>query len=167
MLKLPDTTVRGSGTIRLKLSVDKSDRLAVGFPVLGDSLSNNIEIVGKSRVDTAKTTAGRVKLSQELLITVFDTGFFEVPPLAFIVHAGLSPDTIKTLPVVFEIVPMKLDSTIRDIRPNYTAPVNFAELWPFLLGAALLGLLIWWLVRYLKRRSAMLPKLNLICLRTA
>ena len=146
--------------IRLKLSVDKADRLAVGFPVLGDSLSNSIEIIGKSRVDTAKTTAGRVKLSQELLITVFDTGFFEVPPLAFTVHAGPSPDTVKTLPVVFEIVPMKLDSTIRDIRHNYTAPVNFAELWPFLLGAALLGLLIWWLVRYLKRRSAMLPEVK-------
>ncbi|HJZ40259.1 MAG TPA: hypothetical protein VJ203_07830 [Bacteroidales bacterium] len=144
--------------LRLKLSVDKTTRLDVVFPMLGDSLTSSIEVISKSAIDTVQISSGRVKLSQEVLITLFDTGFFEIPPLDFAVRLGSLHDTIATLPVYVEILPMQLDSTIRDIRANYKAPVNFSELWPFILGAVLTGLLIWWLVRYFKRRTAAVPE---------
>ena len=144
--------------LRLTLQVDKTTRLHVAFPVLGDSLSRNIEVISKSAIDTVQTRTGREQLTQELLITLFDTGFFEIPPLDFTVHLGTLRDTISTLPVAVEIIPMRLDSTIRDIRANYKAPVNFSELWPFLLGAVLAGLLVWLLVRYFRRRTAAVPE---------
>jgi hypothetical protein len=144
--------------LRLKLSVDKTTRLHVAFPVLGDSLSGNIEVISKSAIDTVPIRSGRERLSQEVLITLFDTGYFEIPSLGFTVQLGTLRDTIATLPLYVEIVPMRLDSTIRDIRANYKAPVNFSELWPFLLGALLLGLLVWLLVRYFKRRTSAVPE---------
>lgn len=156
--ELDTNRARIGDQLRLKLHVDKTTRLHVAFPVLGDSLSPNIEVISKSAIDTVQIRSGREQLSQELLITLFDTGSFEIPPLDFTVHLGSLRDTIATLPVYVEIVPMQLDSTIRDIRANYKAPVNFSELWPFLLGAVLAGLLVWLLVRYFKRRTAAVPE---------
>src|SRR5512133_838469 len=139
--------------LKLKLLVQKpSDAWQVKFPDLKDSLSSQIEIVRKGSVDTAKTTDG-IGLSQELLITVFDTGFFEVPELPFVINSSSTQDTLKTLPVAFQMLPVKADSTIHDIRGVYRMPLSFRETIPWLLALAGVWLLIWVILRISKNRK--------------
>jgi hypothetical protein len=115
--------------------------------------------VGESYSDTASLPQGRVAYGRDLLITAFDTGFFEIPAFNFIAHKGLSHDTVRTLPIYFEIVAVKSDSTLHDIKSNYRAPLSMGEIYaymkeyyPYGLIALGLGLLIWLVVRQIRKR---------------
>jgi hypothetical protein len=138
--------------LRLHLRVDKTPQAIVAFPGFQDTLTGKIEIVRKSAIDTARGESGRVVLNQDLLVSVFDTGFYEIPSLAFVILNGQEKDTLKTLPVNFEIVSLKVDTTIRDIRANMKTPVNAAEILPFALGLIALGLIVFLLVYWIRRK---------------
>ncbi len=154
--------------LRLHLSVEKPAGVTIFFPVVKDTLARKIEIVSETNTDTAAVQPDRQVLSRDLLITVFDTGFFEIPPLQFIAHSQVSHDTLQTPAISFEIVAVKSDTTLRDIKGNYKAPVNMAEIYayikeyyPYGLIAVALGLLIGYLVRYFRKRfgrSQVIPR---------
>lgn len=149
--------------LRLSIRLEKPAGARVTFPEFRDTLTGGIEIVSRSAVDTARDAGGRETLQQELLITVFDTGFFEVPPLPFAFRKGPVTDTLRTLPVYFEIRSMPADTTIRDIRANMKAPVNAAEIFPFALGAVVLaiaGYLVYlWLRKRKKKAAGIIPEM--------
>jgi hypothetical protein len=143
--------------IKLKLLVEKPSRgWDVRFPVFKDTISGKIEVISASPVDTAQARQSKVILSQELLIAVFDTGFFEVPSFAFSVHGEGLYDTLNSLPVGFEILSVKADSALHDIKAIYNAPVTLKELTPYIAGIIIAGLLIWILIYYVNRRKATL-----------
>jgi hypothetical protein len=145
--------------LRLHLSVEKPVGVNITFPAFKDTITHKIEIVSETDSDTNTVQQNREVLSRDLLITVFDTGFFEIPSLPFIANIKNSYDTLLTSPIHFEIVAMKSDTSLRDIKGNYKAPLNVAEIYayikeyyPYGLVAGGLGLLIWYLVRYIRRR---------------
>jgi hypothetical protein len=138
--------------LKLQLSVDKPENLRVDFPAIKDTLTKSIEILNAGKIDTSQFADGRLKLRQNLLIAAYDTGFLMIPPQGFIIHLNGSTDTLNTLPVYFEIASVPLDSTIRDIKANYKAPVSFLEIYPYLLAAGVGGLFVWLLVYYVQKR---------------
>lgn len=146
--------------LQLTIRVEKPAGARVAFPQLKDTLGRKIEIVGDSYTDTAAVSADRVAYGRKLLITVFDTGFFEVPSLDFIATSGQYQDTLTTPPLPFMISAVPLDSALRDIKANYKAPLNLAEIlyyarenYPYGLLAIGAGLLTWFLIRYFRRKS--------------
>lgn len=139
--------------IELRLSVSKPENVVIDFPLLKDTLSDKIEIVKVFEMDTSIGPDGKTRLERNLLISVFDTGFFEVPSLRFIVRDLQQQDTIHTLPVYFEILPVQTDSTIRDIKNIYRVPIGITELVPYLLGLITAGILFWFLIRYIHKRD--------------
>jgi hypothetical protein len=139
--------------LKLHLSVSKPENVLIDFPHLKDTLSDKIEIIKVFEVDTSVEPDGKIRLERNLLISVFDTGFFEVPPLRFVVRDLLQQDTIHTLPVYFEILPVQTDSTIRDIKNIYRVPIGINELAPYLLGLIVAGIVIWFLTRYIRKRD--------------
>jgi hypothetical protein len=142
--------------LTLSLKVDQAASSHILFPVFGDTLTGGIEILRKSAIDTSRTPDGKTSLRQDLLITVFDTGDFEIPPIPFIVQNGNNFDTLHTVPVAFTIMPMQADSTIRDIKGNMKAPVTAAELLPWIIALvilAALGYLVWRLIRNRQKRG--------------
>lgn len=146
-------TTRGllGDQFKLRLRVEKPhSSWKVVFPVITDSLSKEIEVVNVKPIDTVVSPNNEI-LSQELLITVFDTGFFEIPAMPFTISNSSVTDTIRTLPVYFEIMSMKADSTIRDIKAIYKAPLTFREIVPYVLGAVFLLLIGWLLGRYYRK----------------
>ncbi len=139
--------------IKLHLLVKKPAAIQVSFPVLKDTLTHDIEIINISSIDTLSHASDSSLLRQDLLISVFDTGIFEIPSLAFTVQSNGIQDTLSTLPVYFEILSVKADSTIRDIKAIYKVPLSFRELSPYILLLLVLGLLTWLLIRHLKHRK--------------
>jgi hypothetical protein len=144
--------------LKFHIRLEMPDKAKVIFPALQDTLTKEIEIISKSSVDTSRVNAGRTILSQDLLITVFDTGFFEIPPLSFAVQNEQLFDTIRTSPVYFEIISLPVDTAIRDIRANMKTPINLAEVFPFAVGLIVLFLvalvLIYWIRKRMRKGTA-------------
>ncbi|HLO57156.1 MAG TPA: hypothetical protein VK179_00290 [Bacteroidales bacterium] len=143
--------------LKLKLVVSKpAGSWNITFPVLKDTINKQIEIISKSKIDTSKNPDG-LSLSQEVVITVFDTGYFEIPALPFAVSSDNRKDTLSTLPVGFQMLSVKADSTIRDIKGIYREPIGIREVAPFALGLFILALATWLLIRWLKKRKKKEP----------
>jgi len=134
----------------LRLLVEKpSDAWEVTFPTVAEKLADKIEVLNIKPIDTNVSDAGQV-LSQDLLVTVFDTGFFEIPALTFGISNATFSDTLNTLPVLFEIQAMKQDSTIRDIKGIYKIPLSLREAAPYILGVIALGLIVWLIIHFIR-----------------
>lgn len=140
--------------LHLRLTLEKPPALQVNFPALSDKLSDHVEIINVQAIDTAAFSANSITLSQELLITVFDTGFFEIPSLPFVIMNQGSPDTMNTLPLYFQVFSVKADSTIRDIKAVYKVPLGFRDFLPYLLLLTGIGLIAWLLYLYYTNRKS-------------
>ena len=71
--------------VRFPAELIKDKKHFVQWPPLNDTLSDNIEIIDKTTIDTILSTDQKtLLLSQTLLITSFDSGFFVIPPLRFL-----------------------------------------------------------------------------------
>jgi hypothetical protein len=139
--------------INLRLIVSKPASAQVNFPFLRDTLSPKVEIISISAIDTASHISDTFILHQNLLISVFDTGFFEIPPLDFPLNFHGVQDTLRTLPIFFRVYAVKTDSTLRDIKAIYKVPLSFREITPYLLLLIAIGILTWFLIYYLKKRK--------------
>ncbi|MBN2814186.1 MAG: hypothetical protein JXQ80_08925 [Bacteroidales bacterium] len=137
--------------LKLNIEVEKSGDWQVNFPALNDTLSEKVEIIAVSAIDTTPMGSGRVKLTREVLVTVFDTGFYEIPPLHFMLTSGLHRDTLKSLPVFFEIVSVKVDSALHDIKAIERMPLRAMEVLPYPVAALVLFLLTWVIIHYIKK----------------
>lgn len=137
---------------RLKLEVPLGSKVKWG--IQADTLSRSIEIVKKGKIDTT-TASGITTLSQELILTSFDTGYVPVPPVSFFYQ--LPSDTTiqvaETEPLLLQVRLMDVDTTapIRDIRGIEKVGYSWKEFLPwlvYLLLAALIGFLIYRYIQY-------------------
>ena len=114
------------------------------LPVLGDTLSKQIEVLSISGTDTVYSTDKKsITLSQNIRITCFDSGVFMVPALHFAIRrAG---DTISAsygtapLPLFVNTVQVDTTQSFIDIVGPMNEPLGWRELLPWILGG--LGLL--------------------------
>jgi hypothetical protein len=151
--RLDTTRAMIGDQLKLHLRVEKPAQTGVVFPTLADTLTGKIEIVHKGPVDSTVSAPGRIVMNQDLLVTVFDTGYFQIPPLIFGIHTGLIQDTLRSMPVPFEILSMPVDSTIRDIKANMKAPLNIEEIFPFILGLIGIALVVLLVIYWIRKRT--------------
>jgi hypothetical protein len=147
--------------IGLTIRVEKPDDWQIFFPEFKDTLGSKVEIISQSPTDTLQTHKGSSLLSRYLLISVFDTGVFEIPSLTFIGSKDQFSDTAKTNSLAFEIFPVKTDTVLHDIKAIAKAPFGLKELFYYtrknafyILGTVFLGFMIWYLIRFFRKRRA-------------
>jgi len=148
--------------LTLHLRVEKSAGATVSFPHYADTLTGKIEIIRKSGIATTTEPDGKLVLSQDLLITVFDTGLVQIPPQPFPIQSGSFKDTLHTQPIALQIRSLPLDTTVRDIKANMRTPVNAQEVFPYFLGLlalALLVIVIIFFVRKISRKDTKAPEI--------
>ena len=146
--------------VNLRIELDQPNNLHIEFPVIGDSLSSGLEVMKRSPLDTFQLNEKeQIKIIQNLTITSFDTGKQVVPPFQFLLKYGDLHDTIETLPAEFFVHGMKIDTTKGpvDIKRPYGAPVTLKEVSPYILGAILVGALIFFLFYYIQRKRKNKP----------
>jgi len=139
--------------LKLRLSVEKPAEIRVDFPLFSDTISKDIEVITAGNRDTVLASGDKQIINQEIILSVYDTGYFVVPPLNFIVYTRNIQDTLNTLPVYFQIVPLEMDSALRDIKAIEKVPVGFRDLLPYLSGLIIIAVMVWILIRYVKRRK--------------
>ncbi|HBE39735.1 MAG TPA: hypothetical protein DDW27_00735, partial [Bacteroidales bacterium] len=121
-----------------------------------DTLYKNIEILAGPQTDTLAPDKNRLRIINRYLVTSFDSGFYEVPPI----YAELQTETgikrfysdYSPLQVMrVNIAPRDSTAQIFDIIVPYKAPLTFMEILPWILLAALAGALVWLIIRLLSR----------------
>jgi hypothetical protein len=125
--------------IGLHYSLEKEKDIYVKLPVLKDTLTPGVEIIGDPVVDSTRVKDGKLTVSLDLLITAFDTGIYYIPPQPFIFQDGIYIDTIQSIATYLEVFGVAIDTTntIRDIKGQEGAPVS-----PLVIAAIVLGSLI-------------------------
>jgi hypothetical protein len=150
--------------VNLSIEVIKPEKSSVLFPQFGANLTDEIEIVNKSEIDSSKLDDDKVALSQNLTVTAFDSGLLYIPPVDFVYRSGGFTDSVRSPAEYLEVLPVKIDTTgtIRDIKGIYKAPYSFSELYPFILSLIFAGLLIWFIIYYIDRKKKDKPVLRRI-----
>ncbi|HEX7493525.1 MAG TPA: hypothetical protein VF346_04835 [Bacteroidales bacterium] len=142
--------------IKFTVTVDQPSNLRLTLPVFKDTLCKNIEIISGPRIDSISSQSGRVKVIQKYLITSFDSGRYQVLP---VFAETKNEDGLKRfysdysiLEVVrVKIAPADPTAKIFDIIKPYKAPITIEEVLPWLLIAAIAGILIWTAIRFLRK----------------
>lgn len=169
------STVQGFAQIRVEAALDTNvmligDQVGLslnmqipeGYPFLWpffkDTLTGDIEIVKQSNIDTTRLQNGLLNINQILTLTVFDSGYYVVPPIAF--HYGNDYESIaETEPYILNVFTVEVDTSkaIMPIKGPISAPLTFAEVWPW--AALALGILIipGLLIYYFKKKKKKEP----------
>ncbi|MBI9032872.1 MAG: hypothetical protein JEZ03_00235 [Bacteroidales bacterium] len=131
--------------VKMKLMFKGNQSDQVLWPVIEDTLSKQIEVVSKSKIDTL-IQGDILQLEQLLTLTSFDSGYHVIPSLQFdfkkiddtIIQSIDSDARLLTVHAV------EIDTTqaIMDIKPPLYAPIALAEIIPWVAGIAGGGLLI-------------------------
>jgi len=134
------------------------------FPLINDTLSKSVDVVSRTKIDTAfSADKKQISYSQTLNITSFDSGNVVVPPILF--YYTMPGDTTKlsvnTLPMILTIRTIPVDTTkaIKDIKAPLREPVTLREIiiWSsIIIGALLLVFLIIYIVRKIRRKEAII-----------
>lgn len=134
------------------------------WPQIGDTLTKNLEVIDKSKVDTSFTDSQMI-LNQKLTITSFDSGYFKVPSYNFRYGTDTSLKfTISSPPLYLQVYTPVVDTTqaIKPIVLPYSEPYTFMEVLPWALGAiaviALIVVLIWYFARRKNNKPLFAPK---------
>lgn len=163
---LDSTSILIGDQIILHIEVEHQKDVQVAFPLWKDKLTENIEIIDIFPFDSTAIGEDKVRLKQELLITSFDSGRHELPPIHFPFVSALGADTIKSAIIYLDVSTMPLDGTdeITDIKPIYELPIDWSDIWPWLLiilsillGVALVGFGIYAFVRWRQNKPIFGP----------
>lgn len=117
--------------IHFRVRLEQTGPVTVTFPEWKDTLIKAIEILEVSPIDTTSSKDGSLIISQDLLITGFDSGIYFVPHIAFPVDVQGNKDTLFTPVAGLQVFSMPLDTAqaIFDIKPLYEMPVTWQEIW--------------------------------------
>ncbi|MDX9930579.1 MAG: hypothetical protein RBS37_12090 [Bacteroidales bacterium] len=123
-----------------------------------DTIVKNIEILTGPVTDTTLTKDGILHVRDRYLITSFDSGNYEIPPI----YAEMpTPEGIRRFYSDYlylsvtrpDIVPA--DSTMQffDIIPPYRAPVTVGEALPWILGLVAAGVIAFFVIMFIRSRK--------------
>lgn len=152
---LDTNTIELGGHVNMHLSVEKPAEAIVEFPVFNDTLYEAVEIRRKSKLDSSRAGRNIIILKQQLTLTVFDTGLFYIPPVPFVYKSERFVDTIRSAANYLEVRSFPVDTTyaIRDIKGIDKVSLSFREIYPFVLIALGLILIVWFAIYYYKKRK--------------
>jgi hypothetical protein len=119
-------------------------------------LYKKIEILAGPLVDSSINQNGRLKIVQSYLITSFDSGFYQVPPVFVEMknENGLKrfySDYSQLEVMRVKIAPADSTTKIFDIIKPYRAPVTIGEILPWILAVMFAGALVWVAIFYLRK----------------
>ncbi|MBL4593659.1 MAG: hypothetical protein JKX68_07590 [Flavobacteriales bacterium] len=142
--------------LKVQYSLDGKP-VSIKFPQLKDTISEFIEIIYSSPVDTVypdKKNLSLVEQTMKITITSFDSGSYEIPFFEFEING----ESFLTGPLHIEVMPMEVDTSesIYDIKEPIEEPFSFVDwlkenwVWVSIIFSLLLGGIV--LVRYLKNK---------------
>ncbi len=142
-----------------ELGITVPENSLVAWPSITDTLTSNIEILNRSNIDTTYTNSD-ITIHQQFLITSFDSGYFEIPPIDF--KFGFKDDSTiysTSTGVLFLQVFVPEVDTSQAFKPligPIKEPYTLAEVLPWIIvstaGIIIIVLLIFYFIRRKKKQ---------------
>jgi hypothetical protein len=142
--------------IKFTVAVDQPADLKLTLPVYKDTVFKNIEIISGPVTDSSRSDNGRMKIIQRYLVTSFDSGFYQVPPVFAELkgESGLKrfySDYSRLKVMRISGQPADTTAKIYDIIKPYRAPMTAGEILPWILIIAIAAIAGWFGYKYLKK----------------
>jgi hypothetical protein len=157
---LDTTAIMIGDQIGLNLSVEAPDGSQVQWPPLPDTLVPHVEIIQRGKTDTVHQNNALI-MRRHLIITSFDSGYFNITPLHFAVKlpGKNTPDTVSTQDLFLQVYTPQVDTSkaFKPIVGPEAEPYTLGEIlrW-ILLGLLVIGGIVF-LIWYLHRRKKNQP----------
>lgn len=171
---LDSNTIKIGQQVKLKLSIqyraDKGKQIKVQWPEIADTLRKEVEVVGQSKLDTLipdKNNPMQFVQSKTLYVTSFDSGYWAIPPIKFMVNGDTNG--IFTEPLLLHVGGVAVDTTaaIKDIKAPFAETYTFVDwlkdnMWVVWTAVAVLvlTLLIIYFVRKMNKIKPVVPEVE-------
>lgn len=132
----------------IKYNVNQK-KLNIQWPVIGDTLRKEIDVVNVSKIDTTipdKNKPEEILQHETVTVTSTDSGFWAIAPFVFIINKDTSKP-IQTEPLLLEVYTIQVDTaeaSIKDIKAPFEEPFDWHDYLPYIYGgvAALVAIII-------------------------
>ena len=108
------------------------------WPTYDAFLVEGIEIIKEGKLDTSDNL-----ISQNFIITAWDSGSYYIPPIAFSANSKTQGLLLNVQTIILEE-----GAELKDIKQPMEAPIGWSDIWPWLLGIVLLILIAYILKKY-------------------
>jgi hypothetical protein len=130
------------------ITLERPSDLPVSIKTLRDTLCKNVEIVSGPAIDSLVMQDKKLKITRKYLVTSFDSGFYQVPPVYAEIkdNAGIKRFYSDYSPLqVMRVKMAPPDTTVKifDIIKPYRAPVTFGEILPWIIALVLAATIAW------------------------
>ena len=127
---------------KLTLELIKPSDADINFPIILDTIIDKVEVISAGKIDTNNVSDSHQQLTQELVITSFDSGFYYIPPFEFEIANG--GGNIESNPLALKIYTYQIDSIagIFDLKPVKKIKFKFSEAVPYLMWILIAALVI-------------------------
>ena len=161
---LDTSKMRIGEQVKLDIYVTYSSKLGnldIQWPSIGDTLTGKVEVVSVSPIDTTfpdKSNSTRVFQHQQLLISVYDSGYYAIPSFKFVINKDTA-NPLLTNQLFLEVHTIPTDTSaakIKDIKPPFNEPFNWKWYISYIYwGVGILALiaLVIFLTIYFNRRK--------------
>ena len=135
--------------------------LNIQWPVIGDTLRKEVEVVNVSKIDTTipdKNKPDEIQQHQTITVTSVDSGFWAIPPFAFIVNNDTAKpvETDALLLAVYTLPVDTAEKSIKDIKAPFDEPFDWHEYLPYIYGGlvavVVIAIIIFILRKVLKKK---------------
>jgi len=163
--RFDSTTIQIGDQIRWHVEVEQPASAKVKMPVFADTLAGKIEIVKVFPADTSKRD-GKLIIKQDLLVTSFDSGYHQVPPIAFPYQVAQLKDTLRTTSMYLNVNTLPVDTTkeIHDIKAPLGVPFSLLDYWQYIagfFGLVLIGFAVWFIIK-IRRKEPLFGQVKAI-----
>lgn len=152
---LDSTHIMLGDQINLRLEVKQPEGAIVAFPTLSDTLTPNVEIIRRSKIDTIQLENKCLHIYQNFTVTSFDSGQHQIPPFYFKLDFKEVKDSLKSNSLTLNVGSFNVDlqKGITDIKPPHEAPLTLKEVSPYVLGAIILAGILFLVFYTIRRRK--------------
>ena len=108
------------------------------WPTYDEFLVEGIEIIKQGKLDTSNSI-----ISQNFIITAWDTGSYYIPSILF-------SESSKTEGLLLNVQTITLEegAELKDIKQPMQAPIGWSDIWPWLLAIITIALIVYLLKKY-------------------
>lgn len=161
---LDTTSILIGDQIKYRIDITQNKNIDSEFPVFADTLVNKVEIIENSKIDTTYLNTDVIKISKELTITSFDSGFYVLPAIRIPYVENNQPDTALSDILVLGVFTFEIDTVrgITDIKPPIDTPLTFSETVPYIViglsAILLISLILWLYTKYRKKEEIVIRR---------
>lgn len=132
--------------VKVDLYLNYDSRLkdiSVTWPEITDTLGHKVEVISVGPIDTtlpAQSNSQRIFQHQQITVSVYDSGYYAVPPLRFVVN-GDTAHPLYTRPLLLEVHTVPTDTSaakVKDIKPPLEEPFNWKWYLNYIYGGIIL-----------------------------